>query len=237
MADDEDRPDEVGRLLDELARWAARSRTEEAVGSRSRQAWLTRQSAEATTWLSLATGWAERGAHVQVTTTTGRVHLGRLKAVGRDFLWLSPTPGKTRNISVLVATAGIAFVSRSMSDGIETGPGRQRNWARPVGTGHLDPVGDPEGVGRPVGDPEGVGDLDRIATSASEARPCDLVGVLAELAPLRPRIRVVTTAGTSILGELRWVGVDVMCLRAQGSPPTPMYLRPDAVLEVSVLEV
>lgn len=63
-----------------------------------------------------------------------------------------------------------------------------------------------------------------------------LAGVLAHLAPDRPRVRVVVEGGEGPLtGELRTVGADVATLRLDGRPPATVYVRLPGVREVTLL--
>jgi len=79
----------------------------------------------------------------------------------------------------------------------------------------------------------------RAGQAASErGSPIDatLADVLAGLAGERPRIRVVTEGGGDALaGELRSVGADVATLRLDGERGGTVYVRLDAVLEVTLL--
>jgi len=59
---------------------------------------------------------------------------------------------------------------------------------------------------------------------------------LATLAEERPRVLVVTLAGSEgLAGELRSVGRDVLTLRLDGDPPTPAYVAIAAVAEVTLV--
>jgi hypothetical protein len=64
-----------------------------------------------------------------------------------------------------------------------------------------------------------------------------LADALGALAPDRPRILVVTIAGTDgVAGQLRTVGRDVMTLHVDGDPPAPIYVAIDGVAEVSSVD-
>lgn len=244
MPGDDESLDEVSQLLAEFARWRSESRTADEAGARSRRTWLSQQSAESTTFSALALGWAERGAGVQVTTITGNVHHGSLRAVGRDFLLLSRTAGEPHLGAVLVATSGIAFICRSGREGFEVGPERRGTSAEQVrpdtigqlgGLDQLDSGLDQLGSGEDLGAIEGFGGPERSPRPAIAPPLFDLWQALTELASNQPRLRVVTGAGPSVVGELRWVGVDVMCIRGDGRPPTPFYVRLETVAEVTLL--
>ncbi len=65
-----------------------------------------------------------------------------------------------------------------------------------------------------------------------EATLDDALGILAED---RPRVLVVTLAGESgMAGELQAVGRDVVTLRLDGEPPSPVYVAISAIAEVSL---
>ena len=62
-----------------------------------------------------------------------------------------------------------------------------------------------------------------------------LVEALAELASDRARVLVVAHApDDTVSGELRSVGIDVATVRADGDPPTSVYVRTDAITEVTL---
>jgi hypothetical protein len=75
---------------------------------------------------------------------------------------------------------------------------------------------------------------------AAEARPAPLAASMAEmlsdLATERPRVRVVIQGEPEVVvGELRWVGVDVVTVAVAGDPPATVYVRLGSVSELSVL--
>ncbi len=105
-------PDDSADALDqELARWLAEARVDEAVTSRLRERSLRQLAADEATLLGLCLDLAESGRPVLARTTEGRVHRGVLVAVGADFVavrsptgdatflpvghlaWLRPAPG------------------------------------------------------------------------------------------------------------------------------------------------
>ena len=60
---------------------------------------------------------------------------------------------------------------------------------------------------------------------------------LATVAADRPRVLVVTLAGADgLAGELRSVGRDVLTLRLDGDPPSPVYIATSAVAELSLVD-
>lgn len=98
-------------LEQELARWLAEGRVEEAVVSRLQERALRQLAAEEATLLGLCLDLAEAGRPILGRTVEGRVHRGVLVAVGADFVairsgigdatflpvahlaWLRPAPG------------------------------------------------------------------------------------------------------------------------------------------------
>ena len=74
------------------------------------------------------------------------------------------------------------------------------------------------------------------AASARAPVGAGLVEVLAGLAGDRPRVRVVVDGGgDAVAGELRSVGADVVTLRLDGDPGSPLYLPLASVREVTLL--
>jgi small nuclear ribonucleoprotein (snRNP)-like protein len=62
-----------------------------------------------------------------------------------------------------------------------------------------------------------------------------LVHALSGMAADRPRVIVVVDGGETVTGELQSVGVDVFALRLDGTPPSIVHGRVDAVNEVTLL--
>lgn len=62
-----------------------------------------------------------------------------------------------------------------------------------------------------------------------------LDAVVGPLAAERPDVLVRTRSGTVVRGELRSAGTDVLRLRTEGAPPTPVWVPLDAV-DVLVIE-
>lgn len=181
-------PDEIDRLLADLARWAGDRRTDDAAQSRSQEQWLRRQAEEEARFTGLALDLAEQGVSVAVATTTGRRHHGVVVAVAEDFMVLHAGGGH----AVLLAYRAVTVVRASASD-----------------------VGTPSARVAPLG-----------------AR---LVHALAGLAADRPRVLLVLDGGETISGELLSVGVDVLGVRLDATPPAVVHARVDAVCEVTVL--
>lgn len=235
--------EDVARLLADLARWTANARTEEGAGSRRKQTWLRHQAAEDTSLSMLALAWAERAAPVRLTTVDGNDHRGRMVATGRDFVLLLPgigeprgdeprggsrVPGGTAVRAVLVATSAIAFV-RQGAMGRE-GPGApDGRGSGSRDTGPLRHSTTPALTDRAHELPP------RLDDGSAAPALVDLAGVLAGLAPARPRVRMVARSGGAVAGELRWVGSDVACLALDTQPPHPAYVALSNVSEVSVL--
>jgi len=82
----EDRPLDVDDFLDDLARWTADTRIDEAARSRMRERWLRQQASEDARFAGVALDLAERGVAVAVGTTSARTLHGHIAAVARDFL-------------------------------------------------------------------------------------------------------------------------------------------------------
>ncbi|MEO5679036.1 MAG: hypothetical protein ABIS47_05130 [Acidimicrobiales bacterium] len=98
-------------LEQELARWLAEARVDDAVTSRLRERALRQLAADEATLLGLCLDLAEARRPILARTTAGRVHRGVVVAVGADFVavrsptgeasflpaghlaWLRPAPG------------------------------------------------------------------------------------------------------------------------------------------------
>lgn len=66
--------------------------------------------------------------------------------------------------------------------------------------------------------------------------PARMADALAALATDRPRVRLgLVGGGELIIGELRAVGIDVVTIRVDADPPATVYVRIDALAEVSVV--
>ena len=74
--------------LDDLERWAAGARAQEAADERVRERWLRQAAEEEASFAGLLADLAEGGRAVVLTTTAGRRHQGPVVAVGWDFLAL-----------------------------------------------------------------------------------------------------------------------------------------------------
>ena len=117
-------------LEQELARWLAEARVDDAVASRLRERALRQLAGDEATLLGLCLDLAEGGRPVLARTSAGRVHRGALVAVGADVValrtaggdavflalghlaWLRPAPGSWAGAS---ARGGEAAGSRSPS--------------------------------------------------------------------------------------------------------------------------
>ncbi|MGH9127560.1 MAG: hypothetical protein ACRDY2_00995 [Acidimicrobiales bacterium] len=243
-----DGDEDIDHLLEDLTRWAAESRTSEEAGSRKRESWLRQQAAEETSLESLLMGWAERGAWLRLTTVTGVAHNGRIVGLGRDFVLLG-TVGAPAVRAVLLRTSGIASIGAAAGQShtgrsalgedlarFETAPDRRPGelGSEPAPPDRNEELSDwtqePPDWTEKLGSEPGKG---RPPLTASPA--IDLAGVLAGLATERPRLRMVSTPASSTVGELRWVGSDVACLRTDGPVPTPAYVPLPGVVEVAIL--
>jgi hypothetical protein len=76
-------------LAAHLAEWTAEARVADAAAARVRQRWLEQQAAEDVSLAGVVRALAERRADVAATLKTGATRLGRLTAVGADFVVLS----------------------------------------------------------------------------------------------------------------------------------------------------
>ncbi len=98
--------EDVDAFLDDLARWTADARVDDAARSRTRERWLRQQASEDARFTGLALDLAEGGVAVAVGTTTARTLRGRIVAVARDFLVLR-NDGGTATFLALPAVATI----------------------------------------------------------------------------------------------------------------------------------
>ncbi len=83
-----------GGLLDELERWAADARVQEAALQRARERWLRHQATEDASIVGVLTDLAERGTPLVVSTASGRRHRGRVHGLGVDFCSLRTDTGQ-----------------------------------------------------------------------------------------------------------------------------------------------
>ncbi len=87
-------------LEQELARWLAEARVDEAVTSRLRERALRQLAADEATLLGLCLDLAEAGRPILARTTEGRVLRGALVAVGADFVALRSLSGEATFLPV-----------------------------------------------------------------------------------------------------------------------------------------
>ena len=104
-------------MLDDLERWAAGARAQEAAEARVRERWLRQAAEEEASFAGLLVDLAESGRPVSVTTVTGRRHRGPIVAVGTDFVAVGGHEGRL----VLVALAAAAEV-RAAGGGTQRPP-------------------------------------------------------------------------------------------------------------------
>ena len=93
-------------MLDDLERWAAGARAQEAAEARVRERWLRQSAEEEASFAGLLIDLAEDGRPVSVTTTAGRRHHGPIAAVGIDFVAVSGAEARL----TLVCIAAVAEV-------------------------------------------------------------------------------------------------------------------------------
>jgi hypothetical protein len=96
-----------GGLDGRLERWAAEARVDEAARARSRERWLRRQAEESTTVAGVLADLRDTGATVAVQTRGG-TYQGVVRAVGADFVALTPVAGG--HAEVVVALAALEHV-------------------------------------------------------------------------------------------------------------------------------
>jgi len=93
-------------MLDDLERWAAGARAQEAAEARVRERWLRQAAEEEATFAGLLVDLAEDGRGVSVTTAAGGRHHGPIVAVGTDFVAIGGPEGRL----TLVSTSAVAEV-------------------------------------------------------------------------------------------------------------------------------
>ena len=87
-------------MLDDLERWAAGARAQEAAEARVRQRWLRQAAEEEASFAGLLVDLAEDGRPVSVTTTAGHRHHGPIVAVGADFVAVGGAEARLTLVSV-----------------------------------------------------------------------------------------------------------------------------------------
>ena len=97
----------------DLTRFAAASRTREAVRARSREHWLRQQVLEGATLAGACRSLAEAGQPVALTTVAGRTHHGRVRSLGEDFVSLVVPGGR----EVLLPLERVAVLEPGRPDG------------------------------------------------------------------------------------------------------------------------
>ncbi len=105
-------------MLDDIERWVADARAEEAAGERVRERWLRQQAAEDASFAGVLVDLAERAVTVTVTAVSGRRHQGRVAAVGADFVALRSASGRLSLLALhSVARVRLAPPERPVSGG------------------------------------------------------------------------------------------------------------------------
>jgi hypothetical protein len=92
--------------LENLEQWAAEARARDAAEARTRERWLRTQAEEGARLGAVLAGLAERRADVVVTTSAGHHVTGRVTGVGRDFVAVEASGGRT----TLVVLDALAWV-------------------------------------------------------------------------------------------------------------------------------
>lgn len=109
-------------MLDDIERWVADARAEEAAGERARQRWLRQQADEEASFAGVLVDLAERGVTVTVTAVSGRRHQGQVAAVGADFVALRGGGGRLTLVALRsVARVRLAPPERPVSGGVRDG--------------------------------------------------------------------------------------------------------------------
>lgn len=188
-------PDQLDRLLEELARWSALERAGETAAGRMREGWLRRQATEEATWAGLAADLAERRAKVAVHVAGGQIHRGRLVASGVDFILLL-VGDESRPVPLVLTLAGVTALRRPTGDA-PLGPAERRTSERlPTFASLLARLSG----GRPrvrvvlFGSETVVGDLDAVGDDVAVVRLLDGQGPVAYL-------RLAAVAEVSLLGS------------------------------------
>jgi hypothetical protein len=103
-------------MLDDIERWVADARADEAAGERVRERWLRQQAEEDASFAGVLLDLAERGLTVTVTGVSGRRHQGRVAALGADFVALRTETGRLTLLALdAVARVRLAPPARGVS--------------------------------------------------------------------------------------------------------------------------
>lgn len=117
--------DPTGGIAEDLLRWAAAARADDAGRSRAKGRWLRRQAQEEATFAGLLVDLAERRAAVVVRTVAGRMHRGQVAAVGADFALLRSIQDRPILLPLVavstVRPAGVGDDGRNGGDGPASG--------------------------------------------------------------------------------------------------------------------
>ncbi|MGH8902809.1 MAG: hypothetical protein ACRDYA_14330 [Egibacteraceae bacterium] len=93
-------PQDQSRDHDGFVRFLDEVRADEVARARSRERWLWQQTTEEARFAGTLVDLLERGAPVNVRTTTGRMHHGTFAAVGLDFCVLRTSTGVDRYLAL-----------------------------------------------------------------------------------------------------------------------------------------
>ncbi|MFN2607015.1 MAG: hypothetical protein ABR511_03830 [Acidimicrobiales bacterium] len=105
--------------FEDVERWAAGARAQDAAEGRLRERWLRRQAEEEAAFAGVLVDLAERAAPVVLATTGGRHLVGPVLAVGADFAALRTAGGRT----TMVALGAVASVQAARGAAVRD-PGR-----------------------------------------------------------------------------------------------------------------
>ena len=109
-------------MLDDIERWVADARADEAARERVRERWLRQQAEEDASFAGVLVDMAERAVTVTVVAVSGRRHQGRVVAVGADFVALRTASGRLTLLALRsVARVRLAPPDRRVSGAARTG--------------------------------------------------------------------------------------------------------------------
>jgi hypothetical protein len=103
--------------FDAILRSLGEARVADAAGARMRTRWLVRQSEEEGTIAGVLVDLAEQGDPIVLTTRSSRLHIGRVRAMGADFVALHGPTAST----LLVRLAAVAMVRSRPGSPVVTG--------------------------------------------------------------------------------------------------------------------
>jgi hypothetical protein len=205
-------------LAADLARLVGTAHSADAVRERVHQRSLHDQAAADALLVGLLVDLAEEDADITIRMASGRLHRGRVRAVGRDFVVLGP-PGRSDAATVGASSpsGAAATAGGAAGEGVAIQETCLAMHAISVVRRRPGPRGRDATGDRPA------------------ARAVGLTSYLAGLAPERPRVAIVVAGEpTTVVGELRAVGRDVATIRLDGEARVTAYVALDSLSEVLV---